>query len=94
MESLTEVYSLRQVIHHDHMLIIVAARNGSLSYQRAFARLPKLLQDHFNDCSLMLIYPDQFGESNTETTFTEPHGTTSFEMSKTSAWLSKWLSKI
>ncbi|MCR4770339.1 MAG: cation:proton antiporter [Bacteroidaceae bacterium] len=94
MESLTEVYSLRQVIHHDHMLVIVAARPSSLSYQRAFARLPKLLHDHFNDCSLMLIYPDQFGENNSETTFTEPHGNTTFEMSKTSAWLSKWLSKI
>lgn len=93
LESFSDLNSLRKEVHHDHLLVIVTARQGSLSYQKTFSRLPMLLQAHFNDCSLMLIYPDQYGGSNTEYSFSEPHGGT-FQMTRTSAWLTKWLNKI
>mgnify|MGYP003328298963 CR=1 FL=1 len=41
----------------------------------------------------MLIYPDQYDNGNNELSFSEPHGS-SYEMTRTSAWLSKWISKI
>ena len=93
METFAELNALSKDVHIDHLFVIVTARQGSLSYHKSFARLPQLLQDHFHDCSLMLIYPDQYGAGNSELSFSEPHGG-SYEMSRTSTWLSKWIGKI
>ena len=93
LESFNDLNTLSKEIHHDHLFVIVTARQGAISYQKTCSRLPKLLQDHFNDCSLMLIYPDQYDNGNNELSFSEPHGS-SYEMTRTSAWLSKWISKI
>ncbi len=94
MESFTSLNSLHKEVHSDHLLVIITARPGTLSYKKSFARLPKLLQVHVNDYNLMLVYPDQFAAgNNTEVSFSAPHAS-AYEMTPTSAWLSKWISKI
>ncbi len=93
MESWNELQQMKDDIHSDHLLVVVAARQGGISYQRAFNKLPRMLKDNFSHCNLMVVYPDQYEGNNEPYTFSEPHGG-QFEMSRTSAWLSKWISKI
>ena len=87
--------ALRHELSPDHLLVVVTARKGSISYQSSFAKLPTQLQTDFADNSLMLIYPDQQEESNEMNVFTDPHhyetrsGTT-----RIGQWLSKWIGEM
>lgn len=58
-------------VNYDHLLVVVSARRGSLSYQSSFEHLPEQIMKYFSDNSLMLIYPDQFGDPQ-DMTFSEP----------------------
>lgn len=52
---------LSEEVHTDHLLVLIAARENSLSYQPAIRRIPELLADSFSQCSKMLVFPDQYG---------------------------------
>lgn len=49
-------------VNFDHLLVIISARRGSISYDPAFERLPNQLSKYFSNNSLIILYPDQFGE--------------------------------
>lgn len=59
-------------VSNDHLLVIVTARKGTVSYKLAFERLPEELSRHYNGGNLMVIFPDQYGEPADSMTFTEP----------------------
>lgn len=61
MSSWAEFPNLKDEIADDHLLVVVTARRGGISYQKAFSKLPLLLQKDFSHSSLMIIYPDQEG---------------------------------
>ena len=48
---------LAQVIHKDHLLIIVSARKGSISFRPSLDHIFVQLQRDYQDTSIMLIYP-------------------------------------
>ena len=56
----------------EHLLVAVVARQGSVSYDPAFDRLPSILKNFQSD-SLMVIYPEQ-AERQDVMTFSDPIG--------------------
>ena len=72
MNHWNEMPSLAENIREDHMFVIVTARRGTISYKNAMDRLPNELMQHFSGKNLMIVFPDQHGETKEESmTFTE-----------------------
>ena len=72
MQHWKEFTSLSGTVNDDHLLVVVTARPGTVSYKPAFERLPEELTAAFPACSLMLVYPDQNGQPQDVMTFTAP----------------------
>ena len=72
MEHWNELPKLASGISEDHLFVVVTARKGTISYKNALERLPDELQKHFSGKNLMIIFPDQFGNTKDERmSFTE-----------------------
>jgi Kef-type K+ transport system membrane component KefB len=54
----------------DHMLVIVTARQGTVSYKAAIDKLPEEITEYYHGTNLMIIFPDQYGPAPEELTFT------------------------
>ena len=94
-ESWSDFPALRHEIKADHLLVVVTARRGSISYQSAFARLPYQLSTNFAEQSLMLIYPDQQEQAGETSPFTDPHHhSTNTGSTRVGRWLSKWIGEL
>ena len=67
-----ELPRLASTIVEDHMFVVVTARKGTISYKNALERLPDELQQYFSGKNLMIIFPDQFGDTKEDRmSFTE-----------------------
>ena len=93
LDSLRELLALKDELNPDHLFVIVTARQGGISYQKSFSKIPELLQANFSHCSVMMIFADQFGENNEVYSFSAPLNKR-YEMTRVSAWMSKWISKV
>ena len=72
MEHWNELPKLASEILEDHLFVVVTARKGTISYKTALERLPDELQRHFSGKNLMIIFPDQFGDTKEDRmSFTE-----------------------
>ena len=72
MEHWNELPQLAADISDDHLFVVVTARKGTISYKNALERLPDELQKHFSGKNLMIIFPDQYGNTKDERmSFTE-----------------------
>jgi hypothetical protein len=72
MDHWNELPQLAAGISEDHLFVVVTARKGTISYKNALERLPDELQKHFSGKNLMIIFPDQFGNTKDERmSFTE-----------------------
>lgn len=81
-------------VNFDHLLVIVSARKGSISYHPSFEALPSQLSKYFNNNSLMIIYPDQYGDPEETITFSAPHGSSeSLPYDKMGQWFNNWFKK-
>ena len=70
MNSWDGLSQLATSVAADHLLIIVTARKGTLSYQSNFERLPSHLTQELAGCNQMVIFPDQYGKQPEAMTFT------------------------
>jgi len=95
LEKWDDLLLLTGYVNYDHLLVIVSARRGSISYNPLFEELPKQIGTYFNNSSLMLVFPDQIGDEVKETiTFSKPLGSNDVQLyEKIGAWLYKWLKK-
>lgn len=59
-------------VQDDDLLVVVGARAQSVSYRAEMTELPAFLQKYFSQNNLMVIFPEQFGESVALTSFTDP----------------------
>lgn len=75
MKHWNELPDLASKINDDHMFIVITARKGTISYKSALERLPDEIRQYFNGKSLMIVYPDQYGEPMEHMTFAEPQHT-------------------
>ena len=71
MPHWNEMSRLASTISEDHMFVVVTARKGTISYKNAMERLPNELTRHFSGKNLMIVFPDQYGDSKDSMTFTE-----------------------
>ena len=72
MAHWNELPQLAADIADDHLFVVVTARKGTISYKNALERLPDELQKHFSGKNLMIIFPDQHGDTKDERmSFTE-----------------------
>lgn len=81
-------------VNFDHLLVIISARRGSISYDTAFEKLPAQLGKYFSNNSLIILYPDQLGEPQEALSFSNPRGSNeSQHYEKVGKWFYKWLKK-
>ena len=72
MSHWNELPKLASTISEDHMFVVVTARKGTISYKNALEQLPDELQNYFNGKNLMIIFPDQYGDTKEDRmSFTE-----------------------
>ncbi len=88
---------LKDVVNEDHLLVVVSARHGTISYQANITKINEAIKKHFSQASIMIIFPDQKEEnedSPDKRTFADPHDQDNYHSSAITNWLSKWVAKI
>ena len=81
-------------VNYDHLLVVISARRGSISYDSSFERLPGQLGKYFSNNSLIVLYPDQIGEPQEAISFANPQGNNeSQHYEKVGRWFYKWFKK-
>ena len=75
MEHWNELPRLAGTIAQDHVFVVVTARKGTISYKNAMDKLPDELTHYYSGTSMMIIFPDQFGDAMDKMTFAEPQHT-------------------
>lgn len=91
MNHWNEMPQLAAQISNDHMLVVITARKGTVSYKTALERLPEEITRFFSGTNLMIIFPDQYGDSSgDQLTFAEPQHQ---EEIRAYEALSQWLRK-
>lgn len=63
------VVELMHEVRDDEMLIVVTARQGTVSYKAALNNLPQELTEHYKGTNLMILFPDQYGPAPDTLTF-------------------------
>ncbi len=73
MNHWNEMPQIASQIAEDHMLVMITARKGTVSHKTALERLPEEITRFFLGTNLMIIFPDQHGDSSgNNLTFAEP----------------------
>ena len=94
LDDWTDLLLLTGHINYDHLLVIVSARKGSISYQSSFEELPNQITRYFSDNSLMLVYPDQLGDPLDGMTFSSPRSQSENRIyDNVSKWVYRWFKK-
>ena len=78
LDSWDNLPELADKVNYDHLFVVVSARSGFISYQPSFERLPMQLSKNFSHSSIMLLYPDQYGDPQESVSLFQPsmHSTT------------------
>ena len=80
-------------VNYDHLLVVISARPGSISYDSSFEKLPNQLR-YFANNSLIVLYPDQLGEPQDVLSFSNPRGNNEVQhYEKVGQWFYKWFKK-
>ncbi len=73
MNHWNELPQLASQISADHLFVVVTARKGTVSHKTALERLPEEITKFFSGTNLMILFPDQYGDTSGENlTFAEP----------------------
>lgn len=94
LASWDDLLLLTDQVNYDHLLIIVSARRGFISYDPAFERLPQQISKYFSNNSLIVLYPDQYGDPQDTISFFDPgHRNESPRYENVGQWFYKWFKK-
>ena len=81
-------------VNYDHLLVVISARRGSISYDSSFEKLTGQLGRYFTNNSLIVLYPDQLGDPQEALSFSNPQGSNeSQHYEKVGRWFYKWFKK-
>lgn len=72
VDSYDEFILLSARVNPDDLLVVISARPNSVSYTEEATEIPSLLQRNFSGQSLLIIFPEQFGEEVVLTSFSDP----------------------
>jgi hypothetical protein len=70
--DLNNLPELAAEIKADDLLTVVLSRQGSVSYKFSFENIAQVLEKNFNDCNLILVYPNQTVYEDSWTSFYSP----------------------
>ena len=84
-----ELLILTGQVNYDHLLVVISARRGSISYDSSFEKLPAQLGKYFSNNSLIVLYPDQLGEPQDAVSFSNPRNEAQ-HYEKVGKWVYKW----
>jgi nucleotide-binding universal stress UspA family protein len=94
MDSWDDLLLISNKVAYDHLMVIVSARKGAVSFQPSFDELPNQITKYFSNSSLMLIYPDQLGDPLENFTFSSPRSQAETRIyDNVSKWIYKWVKK-
>lgn len=95
MPRLSQLRQMAADMNEDHMLVVVTARPGFISYTRAMHNLPQILSTRFKQTNIMLLYPDQWGDPLDDPTIFAPNGNVVTVRPKSiNGWLRLWGRKL
>lgn len=81
-------------VNYDHLLVIISARPGGISYTPAFEKLASQISKYFSNNSLLILYPDQYGDPEEIVSFSDPRGhNESQHYDDIGKWIYKWFKK-
>lgn len=88
-----ELKRLSQIINPDHLLVVICARRGSISFRPSLEHVPYQITKYYMQNSLLLIFPDGYDASPTYTiSSVKPHAMTDkYETAK--EWIGGWYKK-
>lgn len=73
IEEFTSSDNIQELnIKEDHLLVLIVARRGTLSYSSYFEKLPTVISQTYPQHSILMLFPDQYGLPIDEITFTAP----------------------
>ena len=75
MPRWSDLQQLYGKLGEDQMLVVVTARPGFISHTNDLDMLPQQLSEHFAETSIMLLYPDQWGDPMESVSVFSPNGT-------------------
>lgn len=75
MEHWKQLPRLAAEVKEDHLFVIVTARKGTISYKTAMERLPEEINRFFKGKTIMIIFPDQYGDRMDGMTFAQSQHT-------------------
>lgn len=85
---------LTKEVNYDHLLVIISARRGSISYNPLFDTLPMQISKYFNNNSLILLFPDQYGDPQEMVSFSDlGRHNESQQYENVGRWFYKWFKK-
>ena len=94
LENWDDLLILTGEVNYDHLLVIISARRGSISYDSSFERLSGQISKYFNNNSIMVLYPEQKGDPDESLSFSDPHGCSEAHYyDKVGNWIYKWFKK-
>ena len=94
LEEWDDLLILTGQVNFDHLLVVISARRGSISYDPAFEKLPSQLGRYFANNSFIVLYPEQFGEPQEIVSFSDPRGYNEAQhYDKMGKWFYKWFKK-
>ena len=84
-------------LQDDDLLVVIAARHTSLSFNSVMDDLASLLGRYFSHTNMLMVYPEQFGESPQLVSFSDPmtsdiNSSTTIVTRRLRTWR-KWLRK-
>lgn len=94
LDNWDDLLLLTEQVSYDHLLVIVSARRGFISYDPSFERLPMQISKYFNNNSLIVLYPDQYGDPQETVSFSDPRNhTESQRYDAVGKWFYRWFKK-
>ncbi len=94
LEDWNDLLVLTGQVSYDHLLVIISARPGTLSYDSSFEKLPRQLGKYFSNNSLIVLYPNQSGEPLESSFFSKLYTDTETQhYEKVGKWVYKWFKK-
>lgn len=94
LEDWNDLLVLTGQVSYDHLLVIISARPGTISYDNSFEKLPRQLGKYFSNNSLIVLYPNQSGEPLDSSFFSKLYTDTETQhYEKVGKWVYKWFKK-
>ena len=94
LEDWNDLLVLTGHVSYDHLLVIISARPGTLSYDSSFEKLPRQLGKYFSNNSFIVLYPNQSGEPLDTSFFSKLYtDTETRHYEKVGKWFYRWFKK-